>query len=29
MDEDYPALLAELSDAYALNLPEIPSMDEA
>lgn len=28
MDEDYPALLAELSDAYALNLPEIPPMDE-
>lgn len=29
MDEDYPALLSELSDAYALNLPEIPPMDEA
>ena len=29
MDGDYPALLAELSDAYALNLPEIPPMDEA
>ena len=29
MDGDYPALLAELGDAYALNLPEIPPMDEA
>lgn len=29
MDGDYPALLAELSDAYALNLPEIPPMDQA
>ena len=29
MDEDYPALLSELSDAYALNLPEIPPMDQA
>ena len=28
MDEEYPELLAELSDAYALNLPEIPPMDE-
>lgn len=28
MDEVYPELLAELSDAYALNLPEIPPMDE-
>ena len=26
-DEDYPALLEELRDAYALNLPEIPPMD--
>lgn len=29
MDGDYPALLSELSDAYALNLPEIPPMDQA
>lgn len=29
MDEDYPALLAELSDAYALELPEIEPMNEA
>lgn len=28
MDEDYPALLAELSDAYALSLPEIDPMDQ-
>ena len=28
MDGEYPDLLAELSDAYALNLPEIPPMDE-
>jgi len=27
MDEEYPALLAELGDAYALNLPEIEPMD--
>lgn len=27
MDEDYPALLAELRDAYALNLPEIEPME--
>ncbi|MCI8915883.1 MAG: hypothetical protein HFF26_04330 [Oscillospiraceae bacterium] len=27
MDEDYPALLQELSDAYALTLPEIPPME--
>ena len=26
-DEDYPVLLEELRDAYALNLPEIPPMD--
>ncbi len=29
MDEDYLALLAELSDVYALSLPEIPPMDQA
>lgn len=29
MDDDYPELLAELSDAYALSLPEIPPMDQA
>ncbi len=28
MDADCPALLAELSDAYALNLPDIPPMDQ-
>lgn len=28
MDGDYPALLAELSDAYALSLPEIAPMDQ-
>ena len=28
MDGDYPALLAELSDAYSLTLPDIPPMDE-
>ena len=28
MDDTYPALLAELCDAYALNLPEIPPMDD-
>lgn len=28
IDEDYPALLAELSDAYALSLPEIDPMDQ-
>ena len=27
MDEEYPELLAELSDAYALNLPEIEPME--
>ena len=26
MDAEYPALLAELSDAYGLNLPEIEPM---
>ncbi len=29
LDEEYPALLSELSDAYALNLPEIEPMDPA
>ena len=29
LDDEYPALLAELSDAYALNLPEIEPMDPA
>ncbi len=28
MDGDYPALLAELSDAYGLSLPEIEPMDQ-
>ena len=28
LDDEYPALLAELSDAYALNLPDIPPMDQ-
>lgn len=29
LDDEYPALLSELSDAYALNLPEIEPMDPA
>ena len=28
MDDEYPALLEELRDAYALNLPEIPPMNQ-